>query len=175
MSTTFARLSVLILAALAVAFLAACGDDDDTADEPTPAASPIDGGPTSPARASVDFEGACSLVSVSEIALVLAVDPDDLVIDDQDTTCTISGESTYTIVLEERVSAEVAAAEVAAAGVGADPLSIGDGAYLVGDSVISSRDVYVITFTLDPPDDETLVGLARRAAVRVPTPTATPE
>ena len=173
MSITFARLSVLAFAALAVAFLAACSDDDDDA---TPTASLPDGEPTSSARRlPTDFEGACSLVSVTEIAPLLGAEADDLVMDDQDTICTIGGESsTLTIVVEERESAAVAAAEAAEAGAGADLASIGDGAYLVGDAVISSSGAFVITVTLDPPDGETLVGLARRAAVRAPTPTASP-
>ena len=173
MNITFARLSVLAFAALAVAFLVACSDDDDDA---TPTASLPDGEPTSSARPPTDFEGACSLVSVTEIAPLLGAEADDLVMDDQDTTCTIGGESsTLTIVVEGRESAEVAAAEVAEAGARADPLSIGDGAFLVGDAVISSSGAYVITFTLDPPDGEMLVDLARGAAVRAPTPTPAPE
>lgn len=172
MSITFARLSVLAFAALAVAFLVACSDDDDDA---TPTASLPDDEPTSSARPPTDFEGACSLVSVTEIAPLLGAEAGDLVMDDQDTTCTIGGESsTLTIVVEGRESAEVAAAEVAEAGARADPLSIGDGAFLVGDAVISSSGAYVITFTLDPPDGEMLVDLARGAAVRAPTPTPTP-
>ena len=46
---------------------------------------------------------------------------------------------------------------------------------MVGDSVFSSSGAFVITFTLDPPDDELLVVLARDAALRAPTPTAKPE
>jgi len=171
MSITFTRLSVLIFAALAVAFLAACGDDDDA----TPDSSDItDDGPTASAPLTSEFEGACSLVSVTEIAPLLGAEASDLVIDDQDTTCTISGESTLTIVLEDRGSARLAAAEVLQTGTGRPTLSIGDGAKLVDDAVISSSGAYVITFTLDPPDGETLVDLARSAAARPPTPTASP-
>ncbi len=172
MSITFARWPALIFAGLVVAFLAACSDDDDDA---TPTASLPDDKPTSSARLPTDFEGACSLVSVTEIAPLLGAEAGDLVMDDQATTCTIGGESsTLTIVVEGRESAEAAAAEVAEAGARADPLSIGDGAFLVGDAVISSSGAYVITFTLDPPDGETLVDLARGAAARAPTPTASP-
>ncbi len=168
MSTTFARLTVLILAALAVAFLAACGDDDDET-------GIADDGPTASARPPSDFEGACSLVSVTEIAPLLGAEAGDLVMDDQATTCTIGGaSSTLTIVLEDRGSPRVAAAEVLQTGRGTFPLSIGDGAYLVDDAVISSSGAYVITFTLDPPDGEALVDLARGAAARAPTPTASP-
>ena len=163
MRVTFVRSFAVILAALAVAFLVACGDDGDPTGTPE-------------ARPPTEFEGACSLVATTEIASGLGDEAIDLVIDDQDTTCTISGANgTLTIVVEERESAAVAAAEALEAGAGADVLSIGDGAYLVGDAVFSSRGANVITFTLDPSDEELLVVLARGAAVRAPTPTATPE
>ena len=161
----------MILAALAVAFLVACSDDD--ADS---TGSSLDDEPTASARPPSDFEGACSLVATTEIASNLGDGAPDLVIVDQATICTIMGENgTLTIVVEERESAEVAAAEALEAGAGADVLSIGDGAYLVGGSVVSSSGAYVITFTLDSPNDRLLLALARNAAVRAPTPTATPE
>ena len=174
MRVSYARSITVVLAALAVALFVACGDDDDA----TSSGSPVDDEATPGARPPSDFEGACSLVATTQIASFLGGEATDLEIDGSDTTCVISGSSsTLTVVVEERESAEIAAAEVAEAGtgVGAEALSIGDGAYLVGDSIISSRGAYVITYTVDPPDDELLVILARGAAVRVPTPTAAPE
>lgn len=169
---TYARWLPLAFAALALAFLAACGDDDDTT--PTPSGSLPDGSPTSTRRAPTDFEGACSLVSISGVEEALGGEAENIEIDDRPTVCTFTSESTFTITLQRRGSAQAAAAEVAAAGAGAEQLSIGDGAFLVDEAVISSTGAYVITFTLEPPDGKALVDLARSAAVRAPTPTPSP-
>ncbi len=87
---TYARWLPLAFAALALAFLAACGDDDDTT--PTPSGSLPDGSPTSTRRAPTDFEGACSLVSISGVEEALGGEAENIEIDDRPTVCTFTSE-----------------------------------------------------------------------------------
>ena len=172
MSVTHVRWPILLLVALAVSFLAACGTDDDLTPTPSPSGT-TDDTPTSSAGTVTDFEAACSLVTLDLVVAVLRVE-DPIRVENEDERCAFQGpDSTLTIVLNERESTDAARAAAKDAGGAADPVQLGDDVgYVVGTLLVTSHDVYFVAFTLEPRDDEALIDLATRALVRIPTPVA---